>query len=479
MIQQAGTGAERERVVVIGGGPGGATAAAFLAKKGLAPLLLERERFPRFHIGESLLPASQAVWERLGIAEPLQHSGYTFKFGGRFAVGRSRKDDEALSATGTFSNIPPGYATPRPFAYQVERAVFDKQLLEHATACGARVREASVRRVLFEGERAVGVEVLDADGVTRTIRCELVIDASGRYAVTARQRGLLELDPVVQTSACFAHYHGVSRDDGALQGYFNGYYVEHGWVWFIPLAGDVMSVGLVQNKPACDRWSNDARVELERVLGRHAYMRKRFAKARSSGKARMFRDLAYRSRSFAGPGWLAVGDAAFFIDPLYSSGVHTALLMGEAAAEAAEASLKHGGCVKPLHAYERRFEKYYRFTRGYICSVYKILRSHSAATAYTWVPGVLFNNLDHPLIRPVTRFLNGYFEEHHGFALMARASMEAAAFAAGTLARWTGWGSWERFEAEGGEDSEPLLMGAPARELPAPRRASKRMPVAR
>ncbi len=462
----------KPKIVIIGGGPGGAAAASFLCQRGHTPLVIERETFPRFHVGESLLPASQQIWERMGLAEALQHSGHTFKHAGEFFVGKSPQQEERVGITALFSIMPPKKAYVRPFAYQVERATFDKQVLDFAQSQGAQVRRGSVRSVLFDGEQARGVLVRQRDGQEREIEADFVIDASGRRAVIAKQLGLQEKDPQLKTSACFGHFRNVARDPGARQGYFQGYFIEHGWLWLIPLSDNRMSVGLVQNSPACDSWSKDPQKNLMDVVNKYRFIQKRFEHAEQTGPVRMYRDMAYYSRRMTGPGWAAVGDAAFFIDPLYSSGVHTAFLMGEAAAQAAHKTLEAAHCPKPLAAYEKRFRKYHSYTASFIRTVYRLLRTYWGAKMWVFWPGLLLKpSLNNWLSRRGVYFLSGFFEDYHLSVSYIKLLMNLCARAADGIAHWTGLGSWSSFNKK--TNLVRALVSNPHSEVP----KSKAQPV--
>ncbi|HEY5595064.1 MAG TPA: NAD(P)/FAD-dependent oxidoreductase, partial [Nitrospiria bacterium] len=237
-------------VIVMGGGPAGSTTATFLAQKGHKVLLLEKERFPRFHIGESLLPGLWEIWDALGITPELEAQGFVVKQGINFALFSAPPDITLL--TGEY----PKYF-PRPYSYHVERARFDEILLNHARRNGVEVREGwTVQDVLFEGKRAVGVLAGPNGEEARSIPASIVVDATGRSTMIARKLGWHRRDPVLAKVAYFTHFKGAGRretisviPDPVLcqpDTYMTDIHtIDGGWIWYIPLSDDVVSVGAV------------------------------------------------------------------------------------------------------------------------------------------------------------------------------------------------------------------------------------------
>ena len=312
--------------IVIGGGPGGSTAAALLASRGRRVLLLERERFPRFHIGESLMPGTYESFERLGIVPRLEASDFPRKHSVQFITEGGK-----ASRPFYFSEF---YPLPMAVTWQVERAEFDRMLLERARECGAEVREGwSARDVVFEGERAVGVRaapVEPAEATVEAIRSRVVIDASGQTALIARKLGLIDTDPRLTKAAVFAHYQGGIRDAGIDEG---AILVVHsrgnrGWFWYIPLSRDRVSVGVVGDSKELLKKRGTPEEVLDAEIEESPEMRRRLAPARRLPPVRVLRDFSYRSRRCAGDGWVLVGDAFGFLDPVYSSGVLLATRSG-------------------------------------------------------------------------------------------------------------------------------------------------------
>ena len=302
-------------MVVVGGGPAGSTAATLLAGAGLRTVLYERERFPRVHVGESLLPATLALLEQTGALPAVEAEGFVKKAGATMCWGRN-----AEPWSWHFRETNRRF----PHAYQVWRPRFDQILLDHARASGADVREGvAVKQVRFAGERAVGVTLDDGAEVAAA----MVVDASGQRSLVAAERGWKRWDSFFRNLAVYGYFpdcpHLPPPDDGNI-------FIESvvdGWLWKIPLAGGVSSIGAV-----VDRQTGAAAI---RALGRREFLRRQIASApriaamagsrEADGEPVAARDWAYASRRMAGAGFVLIGDAACFVDPLFSTGVHLAV----------------------------------------------------------------------------------------------------------------------------------------------------------
>jgi flavin-dependent dehydrogenase len=340
---------ESTDVVVIGGGPAGSTVASLLAHRGVGTILLERERFPRFHVGESLLPHAQPVWDRLGVA-PALAARYLPKHGVRFLDCRTER-----AQTYAFADALDPVVT---HGYQVPRADFDDLLLRHAAERGARVRqEWEVRETLVEGSTVVGVVAREPSGRTHEIRARVVVDATGRDTLMASRRCARQRLPGLDKTAIFTHFTGVERQGGRDEGTLDLVVFPHGWFWNIPFRGDVNSVGVV-----CSATWMRARhpgESLDRFFDRTvedaSWARRLLARARKLNPVRAIADHSYRVDRYGGDGWLSVGDAAGFIDPLFCSGVHLAVHSAALAADEIAAALEAGDVTAPRwQAYERR-----------------------------------------------------------------------------------------------------------------------------
>ena len=321
-------GIEQREVLVIGGGPSGSTAAALLARAGRDVVLVDREQFPRFRIGESLMPATYWTFERLGFLERMRASRFPRKHSVQFFAR-----DGHPSRPFYFSEVDPHESA---VTWQVDRATFDRMLLDHAREQGVEVRlRATVREVLFEGSHVIGADVEDEGGRRRRILSRVVIDASGQTSMLARRLKLREMDPALRHAAIFTRYLGARRDTGIDEGATLVMRTGDGraWFWFIPLHDGIDSVGVVGPVEHMNRGGGPEAVYAEE-LAKCAAMIERLERAERVMDFQSLRDFSYISRRIGGDGWVLAGDAFGFLDPLYSSGVFLALTSGEFAADA-------------------------------------------------------------------------------------------------------------------------------------------------
>lgn len=323
-------------VAVIGGGPAGATLATFLQRKARRCILFEARAFPRYHIGESLIPHTYGTLDRLGLLPKLRASDYTPKYSVRF-VSPSGQESNPFYFSETIEGEPSR-------TWQVERSTFDKLCLDHARECGVDVRmETKVQQVLFEGDRATGLRVQSADGESYDLPARVVVDASGRSTVIGAQLGLKGPVPGLRKAALWSYYKGGKRLEGIDAGETTMSMIRgRGWFWYIPLPDDVVSVGIVAAPEYLMLDAAQPEQVFEREVAACAPLMERLAAAKNCAPVRCLRDLAYVNRRTCGDGWVMIGDARAFLDPIYSSGLFLALASAELAAAAIDDALAAG-----------------------------------------------------------------------------------------------------------------------------------------
>ncbi len=324
-------------VIVIGGGPAGSTAAALLAEKGRSVLLLEKEKFPRYHVGESLMPFCWFTLDRLGVVEELEKIAFVKKYSVQFVT----QDGRQSSPFYFFQHMD----HPASTTWQVERADFDLMLLNNARAKGAEVHEeTTVTRVLRnERGKVTGAEIRAKDGKVFEVSAPITIDASGRNQVAVSTEGWRMRDPSLNKLAVWTYYRGAKRDPGIDEGNTTVAYVaDRGWFWYIPLRGDVVSVGVVAEKDYLFSESKEPADILAREIKRNAWIADHLSVGEQIGSYYVTSEFSYRSKYCATDGLVLIGDAFAFLDPVFSSGVFLALKSGELAADAIDAALTAG-----------------------------------------------------------------------------------------------------------------------------------------
>jgi len=355
-------------VIVIGGGPAGSTASTLVAQKGRRVHLFEREKGPRFHIGESLIPQTYHVLKRLNMLPKMKGSHFVKKYSVQFINQRGR-----LSEPFYFIDHKPHESSQ---TWQVRRSEFDQIMLDNAREHGVNVHQGvRVLEVLFEGDRAVGVRVKLENGSEHEVRAPVVVDASGQSSMLMDRMGLREWDPVLKKAAVWTYWKGAQRDTGRDEGATLVVQTEgkNGWFWYIPLHDDIISVGVVagydylfQNRPS---------KELEAIyfeeVAKAPGVQPRIRNATRCDIFRAQKEYSYRSRKAAGNGWVLCGDAFGFLDPLYSSGVLLALTSASMAADAICEGLDRGDTsAAQLGKWEDTFGRGMDRMRRLVCEFY-------------------------------------------------------------------------------------------------------------
>jgi len=337
-------------VLIIGGGPAGSTAAAILAGKGRQVVLLEKDRHPRFHIGESLLPQNLRVFDTLGIRDRVAAIG-VYKPGARFV-----SDEHGKHVTFNFAQ---GLNQAYTYSYQVKRADLDALLFARARELGADTHEAMrVTDVKLGSARGHRVTAVDADGQAHAWDARFVIDASGRDTFLAAHMQVKQRNPHNNTAAMFAHYRNVAPFAEQEDGNITIHLFEHGWFWMIPLPDDVMSVGCVSNQAFFKRRTGAIDDFLADTIAATPSMAKRMAQAERLTPTTMTGNYSYASKTMAGDGWLMAGDAFAFIDPVFSSGVLLAMASAEMGADAVDTWLDDRAAAAPkMRAFEHKVRR--------------------------------------------------------------------------------------------------------------------------
>ncbi|MCA9164483.1 MAG: tryptophan 7-halogenase [Planctomycetales bacterium] len=328
---------DRYDVIVLGGGPAGTTVAALVAAAGHDVLLVERERMPRFQVGESLMPESFRTLQRLGVVESLNRSRFVRKIGVAFISSDGRESRSFL-----YNDCDPRACSE---TWQVERPEFDQMLFDNAAAKGADCRDGvEAVEVLFDGERAVGARLRTEGDSVRDIQASVVVDATGRRGLLARHLNLRQTDEQLKKAVIWGHYRNVASEPGELSGATLIFPTCRNESWFglIPLSHGVTSIGVVADGPYLFDGGGEPVEVFEDELVKCPALVDRLMHASLVGDLRVAHNLAYSVSQPAGAGWVLVGDALGFVDPLFASGVFLALRGGELAADAIIAGFSSG-----------------------------------------------------------------------------------------------------------------------------------------
>lgn len=324
-------------VVVIGGGPAGATVSTLIAQQGYRVELYEREQFPRYHIGESLIPETYWVLKRLGMLDKMKSSHFIKKYSVQFVSPFGKH-----SAPFYFHENKPHECSQ---TWQIRRSEFDVMMLKNAEEQGVNVHEGvRVLDVLFEGDQAVGVQVTDEAGNLKEVRASVVVDASGQSSMLINKFKLRLPDAELNKGALWTYYKGAYRDQGKDEGatIVLSLRDKQGWFWYIPMHDDLVSVGVVADFDYLFKGRVNHETTFAEEMENCLVVKERVSNAKQVAPVKATKDYTYRASQAAGDGWVLVGDAFGFLDPLYSSGVMLALKSGELAADAIVEGLRNG-----------------------------------------------------------------------------------------------------------------------------------------
>lgn len=443
--------AEEFDVVVVGGGPSGSTVASFVAKQGHRVLLLEKESFPRYQIGESLLPATvHGVCGLLGVSEEVERAGFMRKLGGTFRWGSSPEPWSFAFA------ISPRMAGPTSHAYQVERMKFDDILLKHSRKLGVDVREnCAVTEVVEDGERVRGVAYTDAAGARHTVSARYVVDASGnRSRIHRRAGGERTYSDFFRNIAIFGYYEGGKRMPAPKQGNIFCAAFDEGWFWYIPLSDTLTSVGAVVNREFAESVQGDPADALSQLIAKCPRIDDLLADAERVtegvyGEVRVRKDYSYSNSSYWSPGMVVVGDAACFLDPVFSSGVHLATYSALLAARSINSVLAGDlGEEESFAEFDAQYRHEFGLFYEFLVSFYDMNSDHES---YFWQA------------KKVTNFADSEFEAFvelvGGVASLDGAFVDAESartrfkHTAGELER-----SVSQVDRTGGDDATPLYQ---------------------
>jgi flavin-dependent dehydrogenase len=322
-------------VIVIGAGPAGSAAAALLAEQGLRVVMIEREKFPRYHIGESLIPFTSHPLKRLGLLDKMRKSEFVQKHSVQFVAPSGKASQPFYFAT--------RYEADVAQTWQVLRSEFDQMLMEHARSKGAMVlEETTVTGLLGEGGRTTGVRAQDRFGATLEYCALMTLDCSGREAFAPTRLNWRVREPRLNKVAVWTYYRGAQRDPGRDAGATTVAFVpEKGWFWYIPQHRDMVSVGVVaEGKYLTRDGVREPKDIFEREIGQNLWIKEHLASGTQTGPHYLTSEFSWRSRYCAADGLLLAGDAFGFLDPVFSSGVMLALKSGVLAADTIRAAFE-------------------------------------------------------------------------------------------------------------------------------------------
>nr|AGS49782.1 FIG022199: FAD-binding protein [uncultured bacterium esnapd15] len=416
-------------VVVAGGGPAGCTVATLVAMQGHRVVLLEKEVFPRYQIGESLLPSTvHGVCRMLGVSDELAQAGFPIKRGGTFRWG-------ARPEPWTFSfAVSPLLTGPTSFAYQVERARFDEILLRNAQRKGVEVREGCSVTGVTEGDgRVTGLRYTDPDGGEHEVSARFVIDASGNKSrLYSSVGGTRNYSEFFRSLALFGYFENGKRLPVPYSGNILSVAFDSGWFWYIPLSDTMTSVGAVVRREMADKIQGDREKALNALIAECPLISEYLSDARRIttgryGELRVRKDYSYHQTTFWRPGMILVGDAACFVDPVFSSGVHLATYSALLAARSINSVLADDLDEKTaLTEFEARYRREYGVFYEFLVSFYQMNVNEES---YFWQAKKVTNN-EHTEIESFVELIGGVSSRETALAAAGRIAERSAEFAA-------------------------------------------------
>ena len=352
--------------IVVGGGPAGSSTAALLAEKGHDVLVVEKEKFPRYHVGESLMPFCYFPLERLGLIDTLMDSANPRKYCVQFV-----RQDGFLSQPFYFFQH---FDHPSSTTWQVWRSEFDKMILDKARSNGATVmEETKAKKLIKSGDRVEGIKVESDEMGSLEVFAPIVVDASGRDCFAAHKQKWMVRDPELKKIALWTYFKGAKRDPGLDEGATTvAYLPDKGWFWYIPLSGDMVSVGIVAERDYLFNGSTKDHEEIfQREVFNNEWIKEHLAEAEQTGEFRITGEYSYRNRYCASEGLVLAGDALGFLDPVFSSGVFLALKSGVMLADEIDLALKAGDLsAKSFDRYGKRMQSSIETMRKIVYAFY-------------------------------------------------------------------------------------------------------------